>query len=231
MANRVPLPIVVAGLVFPLACESSSPSGPVGPMDLLWTRPIGLHAQSPQVAGGRVVYSDSGEVVALDLRSGELAWVAEFGFFRVGPELLAASNAVFVLGSGGELVALDAGTGDRLWEMAGCECLPLASDQTHVFAVREGRILAFQATTGGLAWDLPLPRLDWPLGGFAVGQDVFCVGQNEPLASTVTCLEAARGDLRWQNLGRERAAVTGLVATDGLVVAGTSDSSVLAFDL
>ncbi len=100
-----------------------------------WRTPVNAGYAGPAVAGGRVFVTDSRRVkanqaieraLALDERTGQVLWTREWQtnysglqlVYAIGPRATPTvdGDRVYVLGTMGNLLALDVGTGRVLWQ-------------------------------------------------------------------------------------------------------------------
>jgi outer membrane protein assembly factor BamB len=107
---------------------------PPGGLKPAWRTPINSGYSGPAVSGGRVFVTDSRRTdgnraveraVALDERTGQVLWTTEWAtnysglqlVYAIGPRATPTvdGDRVYVLGSMGELLALDARTGATSW--------------------------------------------------------------------------------------------------------------------
>jgi outer membrane protein assembly factor BamB len=92
----------------------------VGSLTELWRAPLagtGPLSTAPLVVDGTVfLQGASGQVVALDLESGEVVWAAEPTGFNIGPYGVAVDGErVYGLDGAQGVMALDRATGERRW--------------------------------------------------------------------------------------------------------------------
>jgi len=111
-----------------------------------WHVELGERANSPVVAGGRAVVSTwDGSLVAVDLDGGRVAWRAPLPGAAVGPAATSADGTVVVTtweaadGASAGVVAVEAGTGRRRWDVA------LEPGGVSAPAVTEGGVVALVA--------------------------------------------------------------------------------------
>ena len=100
--------------------DSRVTAATVGGLTELWRAPLdgaGALSTAPVVVDGTVfLQGASGQVVALDLASGDVVWAAEPTGFNIGPYGVAVDDErVYGLDGTQGVVALDRATGDRLW--------------------------------------------------------------------------------------------------------------------
>ncbi len=134
-----------------------------------------LGGASPAATGGLVVvpYS-SGEVYGLVLETGAPIWLdavqrprrtAAVGAISdiLGSPVIDDQGRVFVAGSGGEIAALDAATGRRVWDqrLAASE-MPWVAGESVFVVTTQGEVAALDAAGGGIRWAAQLPRYRVP---------------------------------------------------------------------
>jgi outer membrane protein assembly factor BamB len=135
-------------------------------------RRLGLREEAPLLTPGLVVVPAEDALVAFDRRTGDVRWDTRLGQSTVHvPNIddaastpVAAGNTVFTCRGGGELVAVEAGSGAVRWRMplgGRCDGPPATDGQTVVASWDpehgEGAgIGAFDVTTGAPRWSAPL---------------------------------------------------------------------------
>lgn len=159
---------------------------PAGGLTVRWRTPIHAGYAGPSVSAGRVFLTDSRRTVgnraieralALDERTGAVLWTQEWNADYTGLQLIYAigpratptvdGNRVFVLGAMGRLLALDAATGQILWQKDfvrdfdasvpswGMSAAPLV-DGDRLIALVGGepnaKVIAFNKHTGEELW-------------------------------------------------------------------------------
>jgi outer membrane protein assembly factor BamB len=200
---------------------------PPGGLIPVWRAPIGAGYSSPSVASGRVVVTDfAGGVeraVCLDEATGtklwEQRWEADYRGIDYGSGPRAAptiaSGMVFVLGAGGDLLALRLDTGAILWRTNfrkdfgaalpawGFASAPLV-DGDRVIAVAGGKgnakVVAFEASTGKELWraldgDASEPGYSQPLRVRVAGREQIIIWH----AGAVSALDGQTGRLLWEH--------------------------------
>ncbi len=158
-----------------------------------------LGGPSPAIAEGVVVAPfTSGEIVAAQVETGNVAWQDSLSSRRRTDELAALSQIrarpvidngrVYVINFGGLFVAFDLRTGRRLWEqeIPGLSTPWVAGDFLYVVS-SEGDVVCLSAIDGRIYWVTTLPRfedeedLEDPIvwsGPVVAGEQVFVVGSN-----------------------------------------------------
>jgi outer membrane protein assembly factor BamB len=104
------------------------------------------------------------------------------------------SSAIFI-GIRGGVIALDRGTGQRLWKTAlkGADFVTVMLDADRVIAATKGEVFCLDAATGHLLWRNELPGEGWGLitiataSGFSSAMPLFREKQvQEEAASSAT---------------------------------------------
>lgn len=188
---------------------------PTAKADRVWAVSVGdgearLGArQGPAVADGRVYAASTDGVGAWDLQTGKQAWRFQDKKDKDGHRLAIAGSPgvgdglVVVGGLEGDVLALDAGTGEVKWKAkVGTEVLAAPAVGQGLVLVRsiDGRVTAFDAASGERRWfwEKETPSLTVrgngsPLmvpGGALVGND----------DGTITALSLAGGGQLWEQL-------------------------------
>ncbi|KOV66420.1 serine/threonine protein kinase [Streptomyces sp. MMG1121] len=158
-------------------------------------------AWSTAVADGRVHASDGPTLFALDAREGTDLWRLSTDAWVYS---LKADHGTVVTGTrGGGVQAWEAATGQKLWEITGCqtdfespESGPLVHDGT-VYVWQDARLRALEARTGEERWAYPVGDAA-SCGGVPVrlapapdGYVYVCAG------TRVLAIEVASGMVRW----------------------------------
>lgn len=175
-----------------------------------WRRSIEApFAGAPTVAAGRVfVTANDSEIFALDADTGDVQWtyqaIAESARILTAPSPAVQGDTIIAPFASGELVALAAANGRRLWsdaltragrltalaqinDIAG---RPVSSGGV-VFAVsHSGVIAAIDERTGQRIWARPMESIQTPL---AAGDFLFAV----TIDSELVCLDKATGGVKW----------------------------------
>jgi outer membrane protein assembly factor BamB len=178
----------------------------------------GFFAEPPVVDGGLVYAATASRMlVALDADSGREVW-RERGF----PVVAGVRDGMVVAVIGDRLVALDAGSGVRRWEVpvsGGGEHRPLLEGAT-VYSASARDVVAVDAATGTTRWRVPV--------GPAVGPPVR-VGERLYVATTsrLLALDASSGRALWASATWR--IVNGPLAPAGGVVVATADGTLLGF--
>ncbi|MFP4360744.1 MAG: PQQ-binding-like beta-propeller repeat protein [Alphaproteobacteria bacterium] len=134
-----------------------------------------LGGPSPAATGGlTIVPYSSGEVFGLVLETGESVWldavqrprrtaaVGTIADIQASP-VIEPGGRVIVAGHGGEIAAIAADSGDRVWDqrLAAAEMPWVAGGE--IFAVStDGDVVNLDLETGGIRWATQLPRFREP---------------------------------------------------------------------
>jgi outer membrane protein assembly factor BamB/plastocyanin len=175
--------------------RSDIDSANVDDLNLTWTQeltgagPFGAFASTPLISEDGVAYVQdlASNVMAYDLATGEQLWKVEYKAPTIGPNGLAYEDGVLFGVTNGDVFALDAESGETVWEKKVLEYdLGIAEGQNLGFtiqpAVRDGvlhlseaakagggRALAFDAKSGEQLWSFDTtdePQTDdTPSGG------------------------------------------------------------------
>ncbi|MBX7549735.1 serine/threonine-protein kinase [Streptomyces sp. NPDC004232] len=158
-------------------------------------------AWSMAVADGRIHASDGPTLFALDAREGGDLWRLSTDAWVYS---LKADHGTVVTGTrGGGVQAWEAATGQKLWEISGCqtdfespEAGPLVHDGT-VYVWQNARLRALEARTGEERWSYPVGDAA-SCGGVPVRLAPAADGYVYVSAGTrVIAVEAASGMVRW----------------------------------
>ncbi len=131
-----------------------------------------LSAANPAISGNRVIVPfSSGEVMAIDIKTGEPAWVdgvargfrtlAVSGLADVSASPVVSGNTVYATGVAGRTVAVDIRTGQRHWEQdLGSVHTPVVSGGALFMVDLDDRMVALSLKSGETLWATSLPRPD-----------------------------------------------------------------------
>lgn len=162
---------------------------PESGLEIVWRTPIGSGYSGPVVANGRVYTMDmqpkpeskilevTERVVCLDEQTGEILWTTGWdthyrelmASYATGPRANAAvsDGRVYAIGSVGDIVCLDAETGELLWSkdsreefgasvpIWGTASSPLVDGDNVIFVTggqNDDQVKAFDKVTGELRW-------------------------------------------------------------------------------
>lgn len=177
--------------------------------ELIWDYPVGVStplSPSLTVVDGMVYVGD----VALDADTGALRWRHRMGFegseYGNWPwaEPLVFDGAAYVLLDDGVLDAVDAASGELLWQRridGSADYQPVGVDGVVCVGSRDGRVYALDAESGALLWEHDTGVESNPDGRpptlSAFGGVVY-VGSYD---GELYALDAKTGDLLWQYNG------------------------------
>jgi outer membrane protein assembly factor BamB len=131
-----------------------------------------LGGASPAVSKGIVVSAySSGEIFAFDAGSGQPIWgdllnpalridsVASIAHIRARPVI--SGGVVYIVSHGGQMVALDHKTGNRLWqrEIGGIRSPAVIGDSIFI-VTNDGDLACIKRATGQIHWATALPKVD-----------------------------------------------------------------------
>jgi outer membrane protein assembly factor BamB len=178
----------------------------------------GFFAEPPVVAGGLVYMATaSRRLLALDVDSGREVW-RERGF----PVVAGVRDGLVIAAIEDRLVALDAGSGVRRWEVPVSgrgEHWPVLDGDT-VYMASVDDVIAVDAAAGTTRWRVPVDPAVGP--SVRVGGRLYVATRSRLLA-----LDASSGRPLWTS-ARLRI-VNGPRATPGSVVVATADGTLLGF--
>ena len=171
-------PAVADGRVFAISFDNQLHVLATDDGRLLWSH-VGIEeiasllgAAGPAVDGDTVVvpYS-SGELFALRVENGRIAWADSLAPFRAVTPLAALSDInghpvidrgwVFAIGHGGRMSAIDLVSGNRLWEqpVGGVQTPWVAGDFLYVLT-SDAEIVCLSRPDGRIRWVTSLPRFE-----------------------------------------------------------------------
>lgn len=208
------------------AADSTQPPDvdPPAQVSTQWTRPSGPTAQSA-VTDGTVLVGDPNGLRGLDPLTGDERW----HYRRTTAQLCDWTTddgvvvAVFRSGDGcDEALALDAGTGARVWyrNVSLADDISLASTNQLTVAATDGGLTAFGTTYNGLRWRYRPPEdcriLDSRPGDVGMAVVLDCAG-----VPSLVLLDGFNGESKWTGVlppGPAR-----VVTADGVVAVLTTD--------
>lgn len=163
-------PVVAGGLIYTLDAQSrvaatATNGGAVWSADLTRANDRAADASGGGLAvgGGRVfATTGAGELVAMDARSGAVAWRQQLGTSAGGAPTIAGGK-VFVASRDGTGWGIDAGTGKVDWTVPGLgragivgASSPASDGQIVVFPFSSGQLVAAEAQSGKMLWKASL---------------------------------------------------------------------------
>lgn len=160
-------PVVADGRVFTIDTESNVSAFSLKDGKQLWSSDVTPENESDAVVAGAVsvyggrVYVSSGyaEVLALDAKTGKIAWRTKLTApVRAAPTI--AGERAFVTTVDNQLIALSAEDGKRLWEHSGISetaglmggASAAVDANTVIAAYSSGELFALRADSGRVAW-------------------------------------------------------------------------------
>ncbi|CAM3941459.1 PQQ-binding-like beta-propeller repeat protein [Paracoccus yeei] len=212
-------PIVAAGLVFALDSQSTVTAttpggGRVWGVDL---RPAGENDRS--VSGGGLAFEDNrvfattgyGELVALDARTGGVAWRQRVGA-PIGGAPTVANGVVYVMGRDAQGWAVRANDGKVLWQVSGNDGMagvmgvssPAVAGSTVVFPYSTGELMGVERDGGGQLWSANVAgtRLGRAIGLFRdMTGDPVILGDTVYAGTSsgrVGAYDLATGAMKWE---------------------------------
>ncbi|MEJ8475320.1 PQQ-binding-like beta-propeller repeat protein [Roseibium algae] len=129
-----------------------------------------LSSANPAISGNRVVVPfSSGEIMALDIKTGEPVWIdgvargfrtlAVSGLSDVSASPIISGNTVFATGVAGRTIAASLKTGERVWQQdLGSVHTPVVSGSALFMVDLDDRMVAMDRKTGEAIWTTTLPR-------------------------------------------------------------------------
>lgn len=209
--SSIPYGTAVAGSEAVVAHEDKSVSlwsfRPGGPGALRWRRPLGERVVSVAWDGGDQIWiaSRANRLLALAASDGRLLWSTNIEGKAEGPAVTDGKH-VFVATKSGELLRLDGATGAVRWKtvLPGPAIHPpvLAGTEARllVCGTWNGHLLAYDVSSGKLAWSLQLP--DRLAGPSLAGEDFVAAVTSD---GTVHCFDLS-GQPKWKSPDAARGA-------------------------
>ncbi len=129
-----------------------------------------LSSANPAISGNRVIVPfSSGEIMALDTKSGEPVWIdgvsrgfrtlAVSGLADVSASPIVSGNTVFATGVAGRTIASSLKSGERIWEQdLGSVHTPVVSGSALFMVDLDDRMVALDRKTGETLWATQLPK-------------------------------------------------------------------------
>ncbi len=129
-----------------------------------------LSAANPAISGNRVIVPfSSGEIMAINIKTGEPDWIdgvsrgfrtlALSGLSDVSASPVVSGNTVYATGVAGRTVAVDVKTGQRRWEQdLGSVHTPVVSGSALFMVDLDDRMVALGLKSGETLWATALPR-------------------------------------------------------------------------
>ena len=199
---------------------------------VLWRHPLpGRSESSPLVHAGKVIFGcESGDIFALDAKTGKTDWTVHTGGAVKGA-LAFDDGTVFAANYAGEVWALDAGNGHVRWTAhsqgggflhgGGIYSTPAVAWGRVYLGGLDGRVYSFVEKTGELAWSHSTGAEVYPSPAVAETPHspptVYIGSQDQHFYA----LDARTGSVRWEH------DVGGVVLGSSSVVDGTAYVSVI----
>ncbi|XYK81361.1 MAG: outer membrane protein assembly factor BamB family protein [Labrenzia sp.] len=129
-----------------------------------------LSAANPAISGNRVIVPfSSGEIMAINIKSGEPEWIdgvsrgfrtlALSGLADVSASPVVSGNTVVATGVAGRTVAVDVRTGQRQWDQnLGSVHTPVVSGNAVFMVDLDDRMVALDRSSGETMWATQLPK-------------------------------------------------------------------------
>lgn len=132
-------------------------SAPPATLELLWTYDVGDIIESSAAIADGVVYvgGGNGDLVALDLDSGELKWKYSTGNLIGESSPAVGAETVYIGDLGGRLHAVDRRDGTARWTFdtdAEIKSSPILVDDLLLIGSYDGHLYALEAATGAERW-------------------------------------------------------------------------------
>jgi outer membrane protein assembly factor BamB len=211
----------------------------VNPPSLLWTHAMGNYSWGPPFVADGIVYSGSWDGKLYAIRAdGTPAWISSaFDFWATQPIVV---NGVVYATAWEKLVALDARTGDIIWQSStpnGATCtdpLSFGAGRLYVGTAWGGLLCAFDPATGDELWSSNFGGHPTPPTYYR-GR-VFAAAQHGAGNGYLKAFDAADGTLLWTSqvpVGSNGDAVSRAVFDEGFftnrVFVSSQDGNTYAF--
>ncbi|ADZ70842.1 PQQ-binding-like beta-propeller repeat protein [Polymorphum gilvum] len=202
-----------------------------------------LSAASPAVSGNTVVVPfSSGEIMALDIKTGEPKWVdavarsfrtlAVSGLADVAASPVVSGGTVYATGVAGRTIAASLSSGERLWEQdIGSVHTPVVSGNALFMVTLDDRMVALDRKTGRPLWSADLPQIEsrkqrrnW--AGPALANGTLVAFSNDGRLAQV---DAVSGKVLSARDVQTKVFVTPIIA-GGRVIVLEGDSGIAAFN-
>lgn len=169
--------------------------------DAIWTESIGANTSSDLTTSGDFLYmgrKGNGAMVALDKSTGELAW-EYITNSEVNSSPCIADGRIFFAADNQEIYALDAETGEFLWQ-ATVDDGPyfwgsLTTGQGLVFVQSVNHVRAFDQTTGEEQWEYTILSSSGGEDPYFWNGRLFVSGST---SGEFLCLDANTGQVIWE---------------------------------
>jgi outer membrane protein assembly factor BamB len=177
---------------------------------VLWRHPLpGRSESSPLVHAGKVIFGcESGDIFALDEKSGKTKWTVHTGGAVKGA-LAFDDGTVFADNYAGEIYAIDAGNGHVKWTAhtqgggflhgGGVYSTPAVAWGRVYLGGLDGRVYSFVEKTGELAWSQSTGAEVYPSPAVAETRHSPPTVYVGSLDKNFYALDAKTGQVRWQH--------------------------------
>lgn len=155
---------------------------------------------APVAADGRVFFTDGVAVYAIDAEDGSKLWKRDFqkGQFTLSSpalheDVLYVSQMTGSTSESGKFTAVDASTGEEIWLHTGGTdySMPAVTDGT-AYVGDETTVYAFDAETGDVEWQTPVPGTN-----LGVGPERVYVTATRDRGSALVALSRSDGEQVW----------------------------------
>ncbi|NVK35337.1 MAG: PQQ-binding-like beta-propeller repeat protein [Rhodobacteraceae bacterium] len=202
-----------------------------------------LSSANPAVSGNRVIVPfSSGEIMALDVKSGEPVWIesvtrgmrtfAVSGISDVSASPVIDGNVVYATGVGGRTVANSVKNGERLWgQNVGSVHTPVVSGNALFLIDLEERMVALDRKSGETLWVAQLPKPEKKKKRRNWAGPILANGALVAMSSDgyIAAVDAASGQVMATNQVNTDVYVTPIVAGGRMIVLD-GDGAVAAFN-
>ncbi|QSB16300.1 carboxypeptidase regulatory-like domain-containing protein [Natronosporangium hydrolyticum] len=240
-------PVIDDGRVFVNADPGQLVALDLDTGEQLWAYDVGAAGLrgAPAVADG-VVYTGGGEAGgfhAVDAATGEPVWSFPTPDQRTIYSVPAVADGVVYVNTGftqdrpDTLYALDAATGDELWsaDLGSRAFFGPAVGDGLVIATSAGdrRLVAFDAATGAEVWTLARDADEFVTGPSIADGSVYVTtsvpgGSGQSFQGSLLAVDAATGELRWENTSHGDGQGSVPAVHGDLVIAGSHGLGVVA---
>ncbi|MBO6757044.1 MAG: PQQ-binding-like beta-propeller repeat protein [Roseibium sp.] len=202
-----------------------------------------LSAANPAVSGDRVIVPfSSGEIMALDIKTGEPIWIdgvsrglrtlALSGLADVSASPVISGTTVYATGVAGRTIAASVRTGQREWSKdIGSVHTPVVSGNAIFMIDLDDRMVALDRSNGDTLWSTVLPRPDNKKRRRNWAGPILANGTLVAFSSDgrITLVDSTTGAVRSTSTVNTDVFVTPIVA-GGRVVVLSGDDGVAAFN-
>jgi len=202
-----------------------------------------LSSNNPAVAGGVVVVPfTSGEIVALDEKSGQPIWndslarasraFAVSGLSTISASPVISDGIVYATGVGSRTVAVQAKTGQRLWDVAyGSAHTPVVSGNALFLVDLDDNLIALERKSGDLLWSSKLPvtkakkkRTHWA-GPVLAGGSLWLASNEGGLIG----VDPTSGRIS-SNLSDQKPVMIAPITVGGKIILWAADGTLMAYE-